>query len=233
LNASGEPSPLRRLALDYAAGRSDRAAYLQARRQFIETLSAAPPRPAATGAAPDPPERTKPPTAEHRTPGQAAPSRTRRLAWRGLLGAGLALLSAVLFYGLFGGGARTPDPPPADPTAAGAAGETPDAALALVDEFLQEDAWGPSERARFLLEWQRLPPGMQARAREAYAFHHLTAELGALIDAERAAGSGEPTIQGLLDFGRALGMALPEPPRPDGDVEPLPVDRPAETTARP
>jgi hypothetical protein len=227
LNASGEPSHLRRLALDYAAGRSDRAAYLQARRQLIETLSTAPPHPATTGATP------APPTAEHRGQGLAAPRWTHRLAWRELLGAGLALLLAALLYGLFSGGAPTPDPALPDTTAAGAAVETPDGALALVSEFLQEDAWGPSERARFLLEWQRLPPRMQARAREAYAFHHLTAELGALIDAERAAGSGEPTIQGLLDFGRALGMTLPQPPRLDGPVEPSAADQPTETTARP
>ncbi len=221
MNASDEPSPLRRLALDYAAGRSERGAYLQARRQFIETLSATPPCPATTGAALGQPDRTKPPTAEHQGRSLSAPRRTHRLAWGGFLGAGLALLLAALLYGLFGDGAPTSDPVLSESTAAGAAAEPPDGALVLVAEFLQEDAWGPAERARFLLEWRRLSPVMQARAREGYAFHHLTAELRALIEAERAADSGEPTIRGLLDFGRALGMTLPEPPRPDGDVEPL------------
>jgi len=253
MSHSTTSSPLRRLAEEYAEGRLERAAYLEQRRRFLDSLTMTPPRSAPVA----------------RAPGlAAAPSRAlKRPPWLQLVGAGITLpLAALLWYGLRGGGEAptpndtpvvatappghsgpapgavlSPGPRPPDPAAASGAGPAtatepapahpardsrpaaaaPDA-LALIEELLRDGRWGTSERSRFSTAWHQQSAAAQTQARTSVAFQRLEEELTSLIDAERAAGVGEPAEPGLLAFARDIGIDLPPPP-----PRPAPTPTPA------
>lgn len=250
------PTPLRQLALDYAEGRIERAAYVQARSELLDALSAARPLARATQTHASSAATTqqmvfpRPPAALAPAAPPAPAKRSTRLA---LLGAGLMLpLAGGLWYGLFGGtepqapvtppalGSTPPAPVPADtrtpePGLPGRPPEAPalaapPAAVGLVEELMREERLGASQRARFLAAWREQTPADQALARESYAFRSLEEELGTLIEAERVAADGQAEAQGLLAFGRALGIDLPDlPPAPQ--QQPAPAATPNRTLA--